>query len=281
MRDFKTIVKYVAVICFVLFSFSAGRTLQSRKARIDLQAALAERDIALKEIKQTQNKNASLKKSLTSAEESNEELLDLVASLRARPPEVKYITKVETVIVSEPTLVTTELPNSHTFRMKNGLPVAEFTVADGPTYSFNTADLAVTADLVITEDSSAVSLRMASDLEPDSEYEIKVDKLNVTNTEEKRIFEPHITLGGHVSANPVGFGTGPQLGVSFVHLRDDIDLVHAGVGITNGRANVRFEPFSYNVGKPIPVLTSLWLGAGVEINALGQLSGSLSLSGKL
>lgn len=281
MQNFKTALKYVAVICLILFSFSAGRTIQSRKARLDLQAALSERDIALKKIKQTQNENGSLVKSLTDAQGQNEELLDLVAILQTRPAEVRYITQVETVIVSEPTVVTTELPDSYIFRMKNGLPVAKFSVSEGPSYSFNTADLSVSADVVIAKDSSAISLRMASELEPDTQYEIKVDSFNVTNTEERKVFEPHVTLGAHASANPTGVGTGPHLGVSFIHLRNDFDLVQAGIGITDRRATVRFEPVAYNVGKPIPVLTSTWLSAGVEINALGQLSGTVSISGKL
>ena len=165
--------------------------------------------------------------------------------------------------------------------MKNGLPVAQFNATEKPSYSFETADLTISADMVIAKDSSALSLRMESSLNPNTEYELKVKTFEITNTEERRLFEPHITLGGHLSANPEGFSTGPHLGVSFIHLRDDIDLAQAGFGLSNKRPVLRLEPATYNVGKPLPVVTSLRLGAGIEINAIGQLGGTVSVSGKL
>ena len=57
------------------------------------------------------NRNKSLSQTLRQAEEDQQELLDLIAELKDKPPEIKYIVKTVTVIEpSEPEYITPDVP---------------------------------------------------------------------------------------------------------------------------------------------------------------------------
>jgi hypothetical protein len=286
MNDLTKYLKYLGGLVALLLVFGSGWFVRDLGARSDMESVLKDHEIELQEIEVVKTKNSTLTKALAGAEDERDVLLDEIASLKSKPAEIRYITKVETVVIGEPTLVTTELPESHTFRTTDGLAVAEFSVEEGendspPEYYFDTADLTIKADVVIGERDSAVSLRVESDLEPGVEHEIPVEEFNVTQLRDQKLFEPHLIVGAHVTGGQGGVGAGPHLGVSFFHPRDELDLVQVRIGSTSGGPALGLDPVVYNVGEHLPVLTNVWIGAGVDVNLQGQVGGTLSIGAKL
>lgn len=284
--DLTKYLKYLGGLVALLLVFGSGWFVRDLGARSEMESVLTDHEIQLQEIEVVRTKNTTLTKALAGADEQRDVLLDEIASLKSKPPEIRHITQVETVVVGEPTFVTTELPDNHTFRTEGGLAVVEFSVEEGendgpPEYYFDTADLTVRADVVIGERDSAVSLRIESDLEPDKEIEIPVEEFNVQHIREEKFFEPHVLIGAHVSGGATGVGAGPHLGVSLMHPRDDLDLVQIRVGATGDRASFGVDPVIYNVGDRLPVLTNTWIGLGATVDTTGQVSGTLSLGAKL
>ena len=277
--------KYLGALIVLLLIFGSGWLLRDISADSDVESLLKDREIQLEEIEVVRTRNSTLVQELKQSGEDREVLLDQIASLRSRPEEIRYITKVETVMVGEPTFITTELPESHTFRTDIGLPVAEFAVEgqnDQPEYVFDTADLKIEADLVIAERDSALSLRITSDLEPGTQYEVPVDKLHVTNMQNKRkFFEPNILVGAHLNTGVSGIKASPHLGVSLLHPRNDLDLVQIRFGSTSGRPSIGLDPVLYNLGDPLPIFTNMWIGAGADIDTSGTISGTVSVGAKL
>ena len=276
--------KYLGGLLVLVLIFGSGWLVRNISADSEIASLLKSHEIELQEIEVVRTRNTTLVKELEDAGSDREVLLDEIASLKSRPPEVRYITQVETVVVGEPTLIATELPESHVFRTQIGLPVAEFSVEGDesqPKYLFDTADLRIKADLVIAERDSALSIRMESDLEPGTEYEVPVDELNVANLQNRKFFEPNILIGAHVSGGPGGIGAGPQVGVSLLHPRDNLDLVQVRIGTTGGRANIGLDPVLYNLGEPLPILTNMWIGAGASVDTTGRFAGTLSVGAKL
>lgn len=284
MSNLTKYLRYLGALVALLFVFGSGWFIRDIRARSEVEALLQDREIELQEIAVTRTQNSSLSKELANAGTERDILLDEIASLRSKPSEIKYITKVETIIVGEPTFLTTELPESHTFRTEVGLPVAKFTIEgenDAPEYAFDTADLAVTADLIIAERDNALSLRIESNLEPGVQYEIPVTKFNVTHIRETRTFEPHVLLGGSASIAPGISDVAPHLGISLFHPKTDWDLLHLRIGITGGSPSIGLDPVLYNVGGPLPILTNMWVAAGATINMQAQVAGTISLGAKL
>lgn len=286
--------KYLGALVMLLLVFGSGWFVRDLSANSNIESVLKNHEIELQEIEVVRTRNSTLVKELERAGENRTILLDQIASLRSKPAKIKYITQVETVLVGEPIYITEELPESYLFRTEIGLPVAEFSVEgenDAPEYVFDTADLKIKANLVIAERDSALSIRVESDLESGTEYEVPVDELNVRHIKENKFFEPNILLGGSVSLGAAGAGAGPYVGIAFFHPKQEIDLVHLRLGTTSGRTAsgsgsspriaVGLDPVLFNVGEPLPVLTNMWIGAGATIDTSGTYSGTLSIGAKL
>ena len=255
-----------------------------------MESVLKNHEIKLQEIKVVKTENTTLVNALANAEKEYDILLDEIASLKSKPAEIRYITKVETVIIGSETHITTELPDSHLFVLENGLPVAEFTVQlnennNSPKYYFNTADLILRANVIIGERDSAISLRMESDLDPNNEREIPVKEFNVKYVRERKLFEPHFLVG-------IGFSAGPNadkiirrtayVGTNFIHPANSAwSFAQIRLGSSEGRTNIGFDPALYNVGKRLPIFTNTWIGAGITADISSQLSGTISIGAKL
>ena len=279
--------KYLGGLVALLLVFGSGWFMRDLGARSDLENVLKNHEIELQEIEVVKTKNTTLVRELEQAGSNQAELLDLIASLQSKPPEIQYITRVETIIVGEPTVVTTELPAEHTFRTQEGLAVAQFLVEgenDVPEYIFDTADLTLRADIVLGSHDSALSLRVESDIEPGTELEIPVEDFSVKHIKDQRFFEPHITIGAQASV--VASGTqlqsslGPYVGSTLFHT-DHIDMVQIRLGTSGGRAAIGVDPVLYNIGDRLPVLTNTWIGAGATLNTAGEWGGTISIGSKL
>lgn len=284
--------KYLGALVLLLLVFGSGWWMRDIGAQNEISSLLKDREIELQEIKVVRTENSTLVRALEEAGSKQAELLDLIASLESRPPEIQYITRVETIVVGEPTVVTTELPSEHTFRTEEGLAVAQFLVegdSNATEYIFDTADLTVGVDIVLGERDSAVSLRMQSDIEPAKELEIPVEDFSVTHIRDEKLFEPHLVVGagGTVTAGGIpSLQAGPHLAVNWFHpstklLGAEFDLVSTRVGFSGGAATLGLDPVLYNIGDRLPVLTNTWIGAGATINTAGEWGGTLTIGAKL
>jgi len=282
MKDSKYL-SYLGLLVLLLLVFGSGWLIRDIGANSDMESVLKDHEIQLEEIEVVRTKNTTLVKALASADEDRAVLLDEIASMKSKPTEIRYITKVETVIQGSETIVVTELPGSHTFQLESGLPVAEFSVVPGvkPEYKFDTADLTIKANVVIGERDSAISLIMESDLEPGIEREVPVAEFTVQHIRKNKLVEPNILIGAGISAGATGVGAGPQIAVSFIHPKDEWDLLQIRAGSSSGKAQIGFDPALYNLGGPLPVVTNLWVGAGVSIDARGQTQATVSIGAKL
>jgi len=286
MENLSKYLKYLGALVVALLLVGSGWFVRELGARSDMESVLKDHEIQLQEIEVVRTKNTSLVKALASAGEDREVLLDEIASLSSKPPEIRYITRVETVIEGGETVVVNHLPENHMFRLDNGLPVAQFSVEAGendgePEYHFDVADLTVSASVVLGERDSAISLRMESDLDPGNEQEIPVAEFEVKHIREQKVFEPHVLVGASASAGPTGVGVGPHFAVSLFHPKSEFDLVSVRVGSSSGRVQVGLDPVLYNLGEPMPVITNLWVGAGVSVDTTGQFAGTVSIGAKL
>lgn len=239
--------------------------------------------VVLEEISMVRVENSSLSKALKDAGSHREALLDELASLRNKPEQIRYITTVETITTGSEELLP-ELPGDYTYRLDNGLPVALFEVQDPLSYRFETGDLSLKVDLVVGE-KAAASVRASSSLEPGVEYELKIKELNVKQirTNQQKLFEPHILLGGGLSAGTNAdkvFGPEAHIGGTFVHLPNDWDLAQVRIGISNNRPTIGFDPVIYNSGKHLPVFTNLWTGVGISYSTTGP-SATITVGAKL
>jgi hypothetical protein len=285
MKDLKKYLKYFVAACLLLLVFGSGWFIRDMGAQSDLTSLIKDHEISLGEIKVSKIKNTTLVKALADSEANREVLLDNLASVRDKPAQIKYITRVETVVVGGETQVVRELPPSHVFKLENGLPVAEVRVVQEDIH-LDVADLTLRADIVIGERDSAISLRVESDLDPGTQYEIPVQELNVQHIREQALFEPHILIGAAAGVTErAQLRVGPTISGSFFHPRSHIDLVSLRLGTSSTRSGTTFaiglDPVLYNVGKHVPVFTNLWVGAGATVDTTAQVSGTLSIGAKL
>jgi|14_taG_2_1085336.scaffolds.fasta_scaffold00703_2 hypothetical protein len=283
--DLTKYLKYLGALVLLLLVFGSGWWVRDVGAQADVQSLVQDHEIVLQEIEvQRVEQVSSLTKALAAAGDDREVLLDQLASMKSKPAEIKYITKFETVVEGTPTVVTAELPETHVFQLESGLAVAKFSTEPAG-YAFDTADLTLTANLVVGNKDSALSLRAESDLEPGTVYELPVENLHVQHIRETKLFEPHILLGAGVSAGPGGIGYGPHVASSLFHPRPQIDLLAIRVGSTSARGTTRpsvgIDPVLYNVGDAMPVVTNIWLGAGASVDTSGLVSGTISIGAKL
>ena len=204
--NYKSVLKTVGAALLFILAFGTGWAARNHGAQQDIESLIKDREIKTQEIAVARVENTTLVQALAESEEDREVLLDQLASMRSKPAEIKYITRVETVLVGTETMVTHDLPSEYLFKLDNDLTVARFSWEPGeadadPQYYFDTADITIRANVVVGDRDSSLSLRMSSNLD-NEEKEVPVDEFQVTKTtRERKLFEPNILLGGGVTAS--------------------------------------------------------------------------------
>ncbi len=200
-------------------------------------------------------------------------LLDLVRELEARPQEVRYVTRTETIIVgSEEPETLPELPEEYLFKTGEDLVVARF-AHEADAYTFQTYDLIVTSSVVITDIVTAATSTIATSYDPDHIQHIRPD-LEITKYKDKRYFKPSLGVGvtGSLSTqlNP---GLGASIYFSALHPTPDIDILSLRVTGSSKAIELAIDPIGYNLGKPLPVVDDLWIYGGVGVSNVGMRFG--------
>lgn len=272
--------KYIILLLLIISVFGAGWFIRDLSAQNEISDLIKDRDIKLQEIKTARNKEVSnLANALRSSYADREDLLDQIASLKSKPAEIKYITTVKTVVAGGTTVVS-DLPPEHMFRLSNGLPVASFTIADDNKYNFTTADLEFSANVVIGNKDSSVSLQASSSLD-ENEYELPIKELHVKEIRQDNLFEPHLLLGAAAGATKTKPYAGFFIGSSFIHPGGPFDFASVRAHATSSNIGIGIDPVIYNLGDRLPIFTDLWIGAGPSFDTTGQWSATLTLGSKL
>lgn len=203
-------------------------------------------------------------------------LKDQIASLKARPDQIKYVVRTETKIEAGPTVTLRELPESYTFRLGNGLGVAAIANKTDH-YDLMTYDLNFKGQIVMTEKKSSGSIQMNSSESPDQWIEVPVS-LTVIDTQARVTFEPHIGIG--ITAG-YPWNVSGALWSTIVHFPKGIDVGGAALLGNDHSFQAGLIPIAYNVGEPLPVLTNIWVAPVATIDLTGSPGVSILVGGKL
>lgn len=247
--------------------------------------------------------NLQLKKNLNDAYSTNTELLekntlakteykDLAAiyddsrieidnlnsqleALKKRPSEIKYVVRTETKILKENVYVTPELPKEYLFQNDEGLVFGRFASAEE--YTFESFDIDLTAQLVMTERSNSLSLKGTSSYD-NKEIELPVE-LTVIKQEQKedQLLQPNLHLGLTASFPPGAYGT---LGVSLLQYKD-FRFLGLNANLSSNDVIGSFDPVMYNIGQPLPLVDDLYISAGVGAGIKYQPVGTITISTQL
>lgn len=263
-----------------------------------------------KEIEVTRNKQvASLQEALSSKDVEIGTLAALVTKLKDRPAEVRYITRVETVLQPTTETVTvpvTALPDEHLFALE--LPDGQLVVArvgqvdtdgDGKNdeVEFQTYRQRFVLDAALGEKSSAFLLRGSTSFD-DQLHEIPVE-VNTTRItpDPPKLLKVHLAMGVTVfggAANGVSsprLGAGASLTLPWMHPRPDLDVLtpratlggaydlSGGQGVFTFRGGL--DVVTYNLGREGKFIQDLWLGVGPSFGTDGSWSVDLSLTTRL
>lgn len=261
------------LLLLVLF-FSFYLNSQKNKSNTELQALIDTIEITHKEINVSKIENQNLHKALFTKEKENKELLELIKSLNTKPENIKYIVKTETKLIpSEPIFITSDIPKEYLFKMQNGLVTGRFAYTDE--FIFESYELDLKTDLIIANNKTSALTKIKSSY--DNQWLGTPMQLSVTNvTPKQNILEPQIAVGVTLDNK-----LKPNISLisSNIHYKD-FDFVNLRFSYGNG-ASVGLDPISYNIGKPLPILTNAWLAPGVNLNTNDQVNYSLTLSAKL
>lgn len=203
-------------------------------------------------------------------------LQDQLTALKARPDQVKYITRVETRLQASPSLIVKELPASYTFKLENGLAVAAIE-NNVDSYHLTTFDLNFKSQIVVTDKKSSAHVEVSSSANPDEWISIPVS-LTTIDTQKHVVLEPHIGIG---IAASYPLNVSGALWSTFIHVPKGLDILGANVMANDHSVSFGMIPIAYNIGEPLPVLTNIWIAPSIGIDITGSPVGSIILGGKL
>lgn len=228
-------------------------------------------------IRLVENERLKLSDLLDKSNTDNQSLRQIIAQAEIRPAQIRYITRTETVVVG--TEVTQQsCPENHTFLLECGMPVAQIEKT-GDAYRLSTASLTFKAETVIAEDATATKLTASSSLDPDTEYELPVTEFHSFKQKEFQTLHPELSLIG--TTHIPSFNVSAGLEMPWLHITEQIDLASPRLTLNNQNAYLGIDLISYQIGKPIPLIEDVWLGAGVSMSTSLDKSIDVSISSKL
>lgn len=234
-------------------------------------------EITNKNIETVNNTKTTLSKELAKAQSDNQDLLQVIAQYKNKPQDIKYIVETKTVIVpSEPIYITPDLPSEYNFNLHDNLTVARFEYANKK-FKFETFELTFKADVVIAKNKTSSLLKISSAYEPNIWHEYPIDLSVKEITEPVKLFTPHISLGLTVSLPKPELLV--SLSMSTLHFHD-FDFLSLRISGNSNTVQLGLDPISYNIGKPLPVLTDLWISPGISIDQNLETSGTVTFSTK-
>lgn len=315
--------KWAAIIAAVILLFAGvggvfagmswGRSAAIAEKDAEFEGVLRNLATEHKQIEVTKNDQVrSLQELVAKQGEDIGTQAALITSLRGRPAQVKFVTRVETVLVpGEDRLVEVpveKLPEEHLFALE--LPDGKLVVArvlqvdednDGvnDTVQFETFEQRWTLQAALGEESSSFLLQAKSSYD-DQVVEVPVDvQVTHIDPDPPKKLSAHLAMGGTVFAGASGGVTSPRVGAGFsltlpwLHPRPDVDVLTPRVTIgavypileEGSIAKFSFrgglDIVSYNVGRPGKFIQDLWFGVGPSFGTDNSWSVDLSVTTRL
>lgn len=263
------------IIIVILCLMVGALFLKTKDLEKDLSDLSSLTEITLKELDTERFEHKSAIDLLKSKDEYSVTLEQQIAALKARPDQIKYVVRTETILEAGPAITVKELPESYTFRLKNGLAVAAIKNKQDH-IDLLTHDLTLRGQVALTENKASASIQASSSDEPENWIEVPVE-LQVIQTEKTITIEPHVGIG---LAAGYPWNVSGTIWSTFVHFPNSIDL--GGVAILANDQNLQMGliPIAYNIGDPLPILTNTWVAPVATLNIEGQPGASLILGSK-
>jgi hypothetical protein len=261
------------IVLLLVACFFAGQIFGSCKTEKEMGAALntaAENYNA--SIAQADIKRLKIEQELWAEQEESRGLRALIAALEARPAEVKYITRTETVLVGKTEYVD-NCPRDYLFMLDCGLPVAAIdSSSDG--VALTSASIIFESVTLITETDAATKLTATSSLDPTTVYEIPVIDFTIKERPSHKTFGAQVGLFGMLSAPSLEVSVG--VAVPWFHPLPELDVASPRVSFNQASGFIGMDAASYNIGKPLPLVDDIWLGVGGSYST--SLQGSIDLT---
>lgn len=262
LQDFKG---FIVIGVMLLLAFAGGYFISNFTFQKQYDLLLGKKNSTIEELSVANNKVTSLSKLLSSKDEEVDTLKEIIRSYENRPAQIEYVVKTETVFVGS-SQETRELPDDFLFTFDNGLPVSQFRVLED-SYSFTTFDINFDTTIVISEDQTAVLLEATSSYD-ETPVRIELNSVEVTKIRDFKIVEPQIAIGLTASLNtaPISADLSASLYMPWLHPREDLDILSPKLSANSRSFRIGADVVSYNLGAKLPVITDLWLGAGLSVS---------------
>lgn len=288
----------MALIGVWLSGMSLGRSLAYTEKDKEFAKVLENLRESHKGVVEIRNKQVrSLQEALSARDAEIGLQADLILKLKDKPSAVRYLTRVETVLLpAQPEIISvpaTELPTRHLFSLT--VPDGEMVVARmekvEDKLELQTYEQKWVLNAALGDVSSTFLLRGETSFEPGVLHEIPVE-VQVTHIDKdaphQEVLEVGVALGatGVLPLDKSGLRLGGSLAMPWLHPHPAVDLLTPRITALSGpqdHSEVRagIDAAAFNLGAPIPMIEDLWLGAGPSINVGQSVSVDLSLTTRL
>ena len=220
-------------------------------------------------ISSTTNDRDRLSRAIDALEKENDRLAEIIKDYENRPEKVRYVTRIETIIeASDPVIIPAEegvRPDSYTFELANGMPVARFESAPED-YIYTTYNLELETDVVIGEETTTVMVTAFSSGDPETPYSlpsrVSVKDLEISDHRKlKAEFYLGVTADIDQRLNSNVYGS---LGFPFFHPTETLDVATPRVSFNSTQTKVGVDIVSWNAASRIPLLSDIWVSPGVS-----------------
>jgi hypothetical protein len=256
----------IALACLVSLSFVAGYTYSSYRSA-PLFADLQEQNTSL--ISTATVDQTSYSEVVKKLRKENKGLLRIIKDYESKPEKIKYITRVETIAKGSETVVVEVrdgvAPESYTFKLENGLPVARFDSSEEE-YSYVTYNLELETDIVVGEETATVLVTAYSSAISGKGYQLP-SRISIKGLEKKehKLIEPQFYVGITQSlSQTLDYDLYASLGFPFIHLNENVDVTTPRFSVNSQSSKLGVDLVSWNAATKIPLLSDIWIAPGVS-----------------
>lgn len=259
------LIVFVLTIIYLIFLFNKSNSLEHQLEEKKFELAANANDLVL-----SKHEIVLLKNSLTT-DPVIKEIIKEVPRDR-----IKYVTKVETRLISSDPVYVSELPKEYYFKTKDNLVVASI-LPDNDSFALDTYDLDIVSNTVILDSQAVTSTTVTSSYDPDFTIRLP-SKTQTFSLPVRKIFSPSIGLG--VGLEVPSFEPNVLLWNTNIHLKN-FDLLGASVSASQGSFGFGIVPLAYNIGAPLPLFDNFWLGTDLHYSLANEQQLSLFLGAQL
>lgn len=264
-KSLGSILDYVTIVLWlIIFPITLAKYVLTDNKLKEVQA---ETSLIIEDLTFEKNERTTLEQLYAEDSRTIQELNAALKQMKETPQEVKYIVRTQTKIVEETKYVSVDLPQEYLFD-SNGLVVARFSQEEEG-YNFQTYELTLDSDVVVTDNKTAVWSRVYSSYNVEEYITLKTDVDTTQIIEEKdKIFSPDLNLGIGISSSTkmLDLDVYASLSSNLLHYKD-FDFIGLGLAGSENWLGVQLSPISYNVGHPLPIVQDLSIVPSVILSS--------------